>query len=168
MQEAEPTHGDGTWILDSTALVIPGSPPTAVALPGGTDTESWTHVTPCPPPPRALAPRRNTLLEVQPPQGVDERGLARVGHADHQDVVLGALEARETRARSSWLPTTHPWSSRQLSQGNIPVLAGTPGICGSSLIPWLETEVTLPLLGTGAASPQAWGAILEHHNIKEI
>lgn len=38
---------------------------------------------------------RNTLSEVQPPQGVDERGLAHVGHTDHQDAVVAALEVAD-------------------------------------------------------------------------
>ena len=41
--------GDGTWILVSTALVMPGSPPTAVAFPSGKgETHSEKQVTLCP------------------------------------------------------------------------------------------------------------------------
>lgn len=130
--------------------MTPGSPPTAVALPGGTDTVT-THVTLCPRPPRALAPCRNTLLEVQPPQGVDERGLAHVGHADHQDVVLSALQARETRARSSCLPTPHPCSNRQLPREISQCLPALLAHVGAALFLGWRGGVTLPLLCTGGS-----------------
>lgn len=80
-------------------------------------------------------PRRNTLFEMQPPQRVDEGRLAHVGHANHQDAVLRALEAKGTRAGSRWLSVTHSRSNQQSQEQNSPAVAGFSSSCASTLIP---------------------------------
>lgn len=71
-------------------------------------------------PPGPPAPWRNTLFEVQPPQGVDERRLAHVGHTNHQDAVLSALEVRRMRVIG------HPPQKRRAA-----TTAKQPSICQS-------------------------------------
>lgn len=75
-----------------------------------------------------------------------------------------------------WKPGRH----RQGAAGYHPSTPAATGSCHREIaqyflallahlgVPWLEREVTLPLLCIGAASPHALGAVLGHHDKKEM